>query len=56
VRNIYSWKLNKKYIGVRPSQKPIANLREKVLAHTAANRGQMGASDVVEGLNKVIRG
>jgi hypothetical protein len=53
VRNMYSWKLHKKYIGVRPSQKSIANLGEKVKAHTAANRGLLGASDVVKGLNKV---
>ncbi|MDR3204941.1 MAG: hypothetical protein LBV23_09410 [Deltaproteobacteria bacterium] len=31
-------------------------MREKIHAHTAANRGLLGASDVVKGLNKVIRG
>jgi hypothetical protein len=43
-----SWNKHKKYIGVRPSQKAIKNLREIIHALTAANMGLKGDSDIAK--------
>jgi hypothetical protein len=53
---LHSWKMNKKYIGMRPSQKAMKSLREKVHIKTAANMGCLSADIVVKGLNRIIRG
>ena len=55
-RALYSWKHQKKYIGTRPAQKSITNIRKSVHEKTAANMGCLDASTVVHGLNLALRG
>jgi group II intron reverse transcriptase/maturase len=55
-RNLYSWKHKRMYIGTRPSRKAISSLMGKIHEKTAANMGCLDASNVVEGVNRVING
>jgi hypothetical protein len=54
--NLYSWKLDKMFLGARPSKKALKSLRDKVREAAAANMGCLEASQVVKKLNWVIRG
>jgi hypothetical protein len=53
---LHSWKLKKKYLGVRPSQKAIQSLMGKVHEKTAANRGCLPASVVAAEINRMVVG
>jgi hypothetical protein len=55
-RELYSWNRKKKYMGARPSKKALRSLTEKIHEKTAANRGNLEASQVVKELNRVLRG
>lgn len=55
-RELYSWRLHRKYIGLRPSQKAITRLKVGIHELTSAHMGLKKTSDVVGAINRKVRG
>jgi group II intron reverse transcriptase/maturase len=53
---LYSFKKQKRYIGVRPARKATTRIKQEIHDQTAANNGWMEVNDMVKALNSKLNG